>query len=161
MMYFAGIETLEELKSRYHKLVMENHPDKGGDTATMQAINAEYEKVFPKVKNYHKNKEGETYQKETNETAGYYMDIMEKLIKMHGIKIEIIGCFIWLSGDTKKWKEDIKALRFKWNNHKKMWYLAPSWWKPSRNKKPYDINTIRSMYGSTEVSMEEQKQLSH
>ena len=39
MKYFKDCKTIEEVKSLYKKLAMENHPDKGGDTATMQAIN--------------------------------------------------------------------------------------------------------------------------
>ena len=42
MKYFAGINDLTTLKSEYKRLALENHPDRGGDTAVMQAINADY-----------------------------------------------------------------------------------------------------------------------
>lgn len=41
MKYFNNPKTLEELKKQYKKLVMENHPDKGGDLEKMKAINVE------------------------------------------------------------------------------------------------------------------------
>ena len=44
-MYFKNIESIEDLKQQYKKLAMENHPDKGGNTETMQAINNEYEQL--------------------------------------------------------------------------------------------------------------------
>ena len=47
-------ETLEELKSMYRKLAQQHHPDRGGDTATMQRINDEYSKLFPQLKDIHK-----------------------------------------------------------------------------------------------------------
>ena len=43
MEYFNRIETIEELKSEYRRLALENHPDKGGKTETMQEINAEFD----------------------------------------------------------------------------------------------------------------------
>ncbi|MCI6538711.1 MAG: hypothetical protein MR460_01005 [Bilophila wadsworthia] len=42
-MYFDGICTLDELKKAYRELALANHLDRGGDTAVMQAINAEYD----------------------------------------------------------------------------------------------------------------------
>lgn len=47
MKYFTNCRTLDELKKEYRRLAMLNHPDHGGDTATMQAINSEYDAVFP------------------------------------------------------------------------------------------------------------------
>ena len=34
------------------------------------------------------------------------MEVIEKLIKMNGITIEIIGSFVWVSGNTKEHKDD-------------------------------------------------------
>lgn len=50
MKYFAGIKNLEELKREYKRLALANHPDRGGDTATMQAINADYDAAFARLK---------------------------------------------------------------------------------------------------------------
>lgn len=50
MKYFAAINNLEELKREYKRLAMQHHPDRGGDTATMQAINAEYDAAFARLK---------------------------------------------------------------------------------------------------------------
>ena len=46
MKYFHNINSLADLKKQYRKLAIENHPDKGGDTVTMQNINIEFEKLF-------------------------------------------------------------------------------------------------------------------
>lgn len=50
MKYFTACTTLDELKKEYRRLAMANHPDHGGDEATMKAINAEYDAVFPAFK---------------------------------------------------------------------------------------------------------------
>lgn len=65
MKYFTNCKTLDELKKEYRRLAMANHPDRGGDTAVMQAINAEYDAVFPSFRIAY-NKTAET---PTNETA--------------------------------------------------------------------------------------------
>lgn len=40
--FFYNVKTLEDLRGQYRKLVMIYHPDKGGKTEDMQALNAEY-----------------------------------------------------------------------------------------------------------------------
>lgn len=50
MKYFTNCTTLEALKKEYRRLCMVHHPDRGGDTATMAAINEEYDAVFPAIK---------------------------------------------------------------------------------------------------------------
>ena len=44
--YFTNINSFSDLKSQYKALALANHPDRGGDTATMQAINAEYDRLY-------------------------------------------------------------------------------------------------------------------
>ena len=46
MTYFQNIHSLADLKREYRHLAMQNHPDKGGDTAIMQQVNTEFEKLF-------------------------------------------------------------------------------------------------------------------
>ena len=41
--FFTGVKTYDELRKRYKKLAFENHPDRGGNTETMKAINNEYD----------------------------------------------------------------------------------------------------------------------
>ena len=40
--YFDHLNTLAAIKAEYKALVKANHPDIGGDTATMQDINGQY-----------------------------------------------------------------------------------------------------------------------
>ena len=46
MTYFQNIHSLADLKKEYRRLAMQNHPDKGGDTAIMQQVNTEFERLF-------------------------------------------------------------------------------------------------------------------
>lgn len=146
---FIGINTLEELKKTYRDLAMKYHPDRGGDVEIMKEINNLYDEFFTILKNTHKNKDGNIYTKENPEKASEFKDIIEKLIRMKGLEIEIIGSFIWLGGNTKAHKDAIKTLGFKWHNKKKLWYKAPEGYKRYHGKKEYSIDEIRGMYGSS------------
>lgn len=146
--YFTKIETLEELKKQYRTLAMKNHPDRGGDPEEMKLINAEYDKAFSEVKDTHKNAKGETYTKESTETPEEFRDIMDRLMRMGGVEIEIIGCFIWLSGSTKEHKDCIKAMGFRWHKKKMIWYKSPEGYR-RRGNKQYSMDEIRDMYGTS------------
>ena len=125
---------------------MKFHPDRGGDVETMKAINAEYDRLFERVKNTHYSaKHDRMYEKETNETPEEFKDLISRLLKMKGIKIEIIGCFIWVSGDTRPHKEELKALGLKWSTTKKMWYKSPEGYR-RRSYGESTIEQIRSRY---------------
>lgn len=146
MRFFKNVRTLEELKKEYRTLATKHHPDRGGDLETMQAINSEYDEVFKRVKNLHTNAKGETYEKETQEQPNDFRDIIEVLLRMQGVHIEVIGSFIWLSGETKVYKDQIKELGFKWSSNKKMWYKSPEGYR-RRTRKNHSIDEIRGMFG--------------
>lgn len=146
MKYLKDVRTLEDLKKEYRTWALKLHPDRGGSTEEMQVLNAEYEYLFERVKDIHMNKQGETYKKHTEEKPYEFMDLLDRLLRMDGVHIEIIGFFVWLSGNTKEHKTEIKSLGFKWHSDKQMWYLAPEWYVKYSRKK-YTINDIRSMFG--------------
>jgi len=143
-------ETLEELKSLYRKLAMKHHPDRGGSDDSMKAINAEYDKLFPLLKDVHKTKDGEKYtaRSKSPETAEQFKDLIAELMKMDEITIEIIGCFVWVTGETKPYKDTLKELRFKWHTKKLAWFLAPEDYR-KRSRKDYALDEIRTMYGTS------------
>ena len=143
-------ETLEELKKQYRELAQKHHPDSGGDIEIMKVINCEYDLLFPKLKDIHQTKDGTTYTaKQSNtETANQFKDLISELMKMDDIIIEVIGCFVWVTGNTKPYKEKLKELKFKWHSKKFAWYSKPEDYK-RRSRKDYDLDEIRSMYGTS------------
>ena len=116
----------------------------------MKAINNEYDMLFPRLKDVHKTREGETYtaKNASTETPNQFKDLIAKLMKMDGITIEVIGCFVWVTGDTKPYKEQLGELCFRWHGSKKAWYLKPENYR-KRNSKEYGFDEIRAMYGTS------------
>ena len=150
--YFKDCKTIEDVKATYKALAKQYHPDIAGAefTATMQEINAEFEKAFDKYKNIHESAEGNTYTTEQNstETPAEFMEIINKLINCNGLTINIIGRWIWLEGNTYSYKDIIKQLGFKWAGQKKAWYWHPEEEK-SYNRKKLSLDDIKTMYGCT------------
>lgn len=150
--FFAGCQTLEELKARYHKLARQHHPDNGGDPETMKAINAEFDEMHSKLKNTHRKKDGSTWtaaedsKAATNEKPEEFRAMIDELLR-HNLTIEIIGCFVWVYGDTKPVKDILKAYGFRWHSSKLSWYLKPEDYK-RRSRKEYSFDEIRDMYGT-------------
>ena len=143
---FLKAETLEDLKRIYRDLAMKHHPDRGGNVETMKEINALYDEFFDRLKDIHRNRDGETYTKATEETAAEFQEMIERLMKMDGIHIEVIGSFIWVSGNTRQHKDELKQLKFRWHSKKLMWYKSPDGYRRHGNKE-YDMDEIRDMYG--------------
>jgi len=76
-----------------------------------------------------------------------FKSLIDELMKMDDIIIEIIGCFVWVTGDTKPYREQLKALKFQWNSKKIAWYLKPENYR-KQSRRNYDFDKIRAMYGS-------------
>lgn len=153
MKWFKNPQTLEDLKKQYKRLALANHPDRGGTTEAMQEINAEYEKLFDKLKNHHVNAQGENYEKDTTETPEEFMDVISRLIHLDGIEIELCGSWIWVTGNTREHKEELKTLSFRWSSNKKAWYYHRDGYK-KRSRRKMSLDDIRAMYGSERVREE-------
>lgn len=139
MKWFPNVDNINDLRNSYKKLLIKYHPDNNPNsdtTAIMQEINLEYNTLLNQFQssNY------------TQEQKNEIKEILNELITVDAnISIELIGSWIWVSGDTYPIKDRLKNLNFKWSANKKMWYwgeLAHS------SHAPMDISSIRLKYGS-------------
>lgn len=121
MNYFEGIKTLDELRSRYRNLAMEFHPDRGGETKVMQEINAQYATLSKKLIN------GNTFFTEErkeweHQVSEELRQKLEKVIFLPNIIIELIGSWIWITGNTYSIRATLKEEEFKFSSPKSAWY---------------------------------------
>ena len=70
--YFKSVKSFDDLKSHYKKLLVKNHPDNGGDTATMQEINVEYDALFAIWKSKKEEQTGEKVNETAESTRRWY-----------------------------------------------------------------------------------------
>jgi hypothetical protein len=150
--FFSTCLTLDEVKREYKRLAMLHHPDRGGNTSTMQEINRQYEQIindpffgFSKAK------------PEAQEDFIKFPEIIEQIIRFD-ITIEVCGNWIWLSGNTIRYREELKKIGFFFAPKKAMWYWRPKDFK-SANNRPKDMEYIRSKYGSDVIANQKDKSL--
>lgn len=144
MRYFKECTTLEEVKATYKQLAKQHHPDCGGDTATMQAINTEYAFACAKIL------KGENLSAEDTDEqirlSEEYRRVIEQIINLAGITIEIVGNWIWVTGNTYPVKGQLKAAGLFFAPKKTAWYYRAEEYKTKGGKKTLD--EIRDKYGS-------------
>lgn len=158
MKYFKSCRTIEDVKKLYRELAKKLHPDCGGNAEEFKAMMNEYRDAFERYKNIHTTAEGTTYEKETTETPEQFADIINQVIHFDGVHIEIIGTWIWLSGNTMLYKDQIKAAGFWWSKSKMAWYYNGSD-KKTRRRGRYSMDKLREMWGTQEVETEGRRKL--
>ena len=168
MKWFKGCQTIEDVKKTYRKLAMQYHPDlTGGKTEEeMKEINAEYGIAFERFKNVHAANNSDNSSSTTDsdtssynaaETPEMFRDIINGLIHCDGVQIDIVGSWVWLTGNTFEHKDTIKALGFKWANKKKAWYWHTGEYSSRHSKMTLD--EIKNKYGCQSVKTSKQLRL--
>lgn len=148
--YFAQCQTLEQLKAEYRKLAFIHHPDKGGDLEEMKRLNNAYDYMFTQLKDKHNADAPE--EKQIHETPEQFREALVNIIGLDGLEIEICGQWIWVSGNTKEYREIFKENGYKWASKKLQWYYRAEEFNSKFNRKAWDMDKIRNKYGSTKVN---------
>ncbi|MDD3055830.1 MAG: hypothetical protein PHE16_08100 [Aliarcobacter sp.] len=143
---FQNVEGINEAKKIYKQLAKKLHPDVGGDEESFKLLNSIYTDLI-EHKIYFSN--------------DFKIDIeLEKIISLilhfENITIELVGSWVWVSGDTKEIKEKLKELGFKWAMKKKMWYFGEM---KSKNPTPKSMEEIKSKYGSETLKTNDKKKI--
>jgi len=144
--FFESVHTLDDLKKVYRHLAMMHHPDCGGNVETMKAINAEHDALFERLKTGYNAVADEYHQ--TTETAEEFREVITTLLKLVGLEIELCGSWLWIGGNTREHKEQLKAAGCRWSKNKTKWY----WRHEEEGRKWYKgcktMEEIRTKYGS-------------
>lgn len=149
MKWFKDVTTLDQLRTMYRKLAMLHHPDRGGSTTDMQEINNEYDLLSKTLINNNPTFSDGRRSWEHFVSEEIRTKLME-IIFLEDVLIEIIGSWIWITGNTRAVKDDLKQKGFKFSPNKLAWYWQYGDYR-KRNGKQFSLDEIRSMWGSEEV----------
>ena len=143
---YGEVTGINEAKKIYKNLAKKLHPDVGGSEEEFKILNSVYTDLI-EHKIYFSN--------------DFKIDVeLEKIISLilhfENITIELVGSWVWVSGDTREIKEKLKEIGFKWASKKRMWYFGEM---KSKNPTPKSMEEIKSKYGSEILKSKAKKQI--
>lgn len=149
--FFKDCKDLADVKTTYKNLAKQFHPDRGGDLETMKAINLEYEiaaKIIMK-------KSGFTSQDFESDLLDLvaYREAVAAVSNLENIVIEIVGKWVWITGETKQHKDVLKNAGYFFAHKKCAWYFRTAENKTGFNKKGQSLDSIKSKYGCVNVPL--------
>lgn len=142
----SGEITANSIKATYRKLSLKYHPDRNpAGTDMMKLINAAYEWLN---RNMDRISEGFSHTEGAYDYAAKFGDVLEQLRALDGLELEIIGNWIWITGETKANKEALKTIGCRFSAKKVCWYFRPEEHRSRNNRKSHSMDEIRDMHGS-------------
>lgn len=139
--YFGNCKTAEEAKATFVQKMKELRGSNSfSATETFEELKKEFSATWMQVGNWHQNHKTGVLFKDDNvlnedDAISFMNEIDTRLIalfEMSGITIEILGRWIYVSGNTKPYKDrlgkggkGVAGLGFKWNNQKGVWVYNP------------------------------------
>jgi hypothetical protein len=148
--FFAGITTIDAAKQLYKKLALQFHPDRGGETAIMQEINNQYQTALVMI-GKGENMTDSQIDSILTENEAYAM-ALNAIICLPGLTIELVGSWIWVTGNTFAAKETLKAAKYMYASAKKAWFFRTEEHKAPSGGKKQDLNEIKAKYGAKTVN---------
>jgi hypothetical protein len=138
------IRDLDALKKQYIKLSKKYHPDAGGTTTQFQQLQAEYDILMKKIlRNGKLTNEQVENEVELDQAI---RDIVDTLVNIDGLNVELIGKWLWISGNTYPVKTTLKqaGLSFIKKDGKPYWVYKGV---ESRSKGTSSMEQIKAKYG--------------
>ena len=154
--------TPEAIQKAYREFMLFYHPDRNPSGLEMAKLgNAARDILMKSLEFLERIFEKETAKSEEMADLPEEIEkILEKFRRYPGLTLELCGVWIWISGATKMYKDDLKASGLKWAPKKMMWYFAPAD-RPKKRHKPVNMEDIRMRYGSQKIDFEGEKAVNY
>ena len=158
--YFNGCTSTDQVKARYKSLVKQWHPDLNPTTQAechkvMVEINNQYERA---IKVAYREEAGDKFSQKVEDALVGLTEVLKDIMHLPGIKIEITGHWVWVTGDTRPLANIFSDLGFRFSGPKEAWYFAQDLGK-KRKRGFYNMDQIRAKYGSEEIKTKPRTQL--
>jgi hypothetical protein len=152
---FDNLSTSSEVKSEYRRLI-EIAVFAGTETADVdEAYLNRLEELNGQVTTGADGKE-HTYRFNPN-VEKQTLAVLQTLLamQMDNVKIELVGTWVWASGNTRPHKENLKKAGLIWHGKRKRWYHRVRGGPRKYSGLPFAA--VRKMHGSQEYEAEKKK----
>lgn len=149
-----GLTDVDSLKKAYFKLAKVYHPDAGGTKEQFQKLQKEYDGLFKTIMSGSNLSASDIANEiELDENLRQAVDA---IIGIPQLNVELIGKWIWVSGNTYPIRNELKNAGFMFAPVKKMWYYKGI---ESAGRGKLTIDEIRKKYGSQAIQKEGMKKI--
>lgn len=149
MKFFNNVTTLEMAKKEFRRLCMALHPDRGGNAADFVKMTEEYKTLLANLEAGGKSTAKDT----AYETAAVerYKAVIKALAGLAGLEIHLAGTWLWIGGNTREHRAELKKAGCRWAPKKAMWYYRDGRCRCGRGRGTTPISKIRNKYGWKKV----------
>lgn len=141
--YFNSITTLEDVREQFL-----NHIS--GSKKPSKAFFEQYLETATKFQNEHISMAGKQYQKEAKCSPADFAKMVIAIKEFKGVKLELVGRYLWASGATYNYKAELKNYGFIWNRKRSCWM-----WQDLGTgrglKSSLDTESLKAKYGASTV----------
>ncbi len=142
--------TTKELKTQFRNLCKVMHPDKGGNPEQFKEMLSEYQKLlefaFDGTEEERKN---HSFRSEVKSDIFVWEKAQEllKTITVGGIELDIVGSWIWISGNTFQARNELKSFGCRYSKAKKSWYWFNNIKDSKKRKGSLSLKKIKERFG--------------
>ncbi len=141
--YFSNIKTLEDVREQFLAyLATTKRPSK--------AFFEQYLENAVKYQSEHISMAGKQYQKSAKTAPDEFAAMVLAIKNMQGVKLELVGRYLWASGATYNFKSELKKYGFIWNRKRSVWM-----WEDLGNgkglKSSLDTDSLKAKYGASTI----------
>lgn len=142
-MYFNDCKDLLEGKKLYHDLLLEHHPDHGGDSEICKQIINEFEEFL----NDFMKASYQDWSKESGKNFDFnsfaFVEVLKDIMEFN-MTIEIIGFWIY-AFNSFTYKEELKKMGFWFSKKHRAWIFSGRAKMKIRSR--YSTDAVREMHG--------------
>ena len=158
--FFSNLQTVEEIKAHYRRLAIKYHPDKGGDLRIMQEVNHQYHQALKACDGQTRTEGAKEYRYKYE--ADVEQAVIDKVAALVGLghedlTIALIGTWIWVTGNTRTHKEQLKGLGLKYHAEREAWFFNVKPWKGGRSRG--GLSGLAMKYGYREFAAKERERI--
>lgn len=146
--YFEGCETLEDVRAKFVALTQKKLTE-----AARAEVMTQFLASYEALKETHKRMDGKVYKATNTELTGQgYADFIGILRKLKGVTLEVVGTWLWATGDTKDSRDVLKENGFRYAPKKQAWYFTEQPSKKGNHNNDRTMDDLRAAWGSKVIA---------